>query len=160
MLFRCGLRAELGPVLAFELEGDGVDVAEDGERGFMVAVIAVEEMGGSGVLLDDILLCQEGMEEERSFRIWPIEIKIMTSRRRETGIRKHSQQRQARETRQSKRVEALRQTAEGAGSSHKQPDWMGGSASQRRQKESKSWPRQREGEGKEAATVSADRGRQ
>lgn len=45
VLFRGGLRAEGGAVVAVELEGEGVEVAEEGEEGLTRA----EERDGSGV---------------------------------------------------------------------------------------------------------------
>lgn len=88
VLFRGGRRAELGAVLALEL-GDGVEVTEDGDIGFTVAMVAAEETDGSGVLVEDMFLCQEGVEECRCFEFSKIvnRVETMTSRRREIGIR-------------------------------------------------------------------------
>lgn len=63
MLFRSGLRDDIGAVIALELEGEGVEVAEDGEEGFMAALVmvaAAEEPDGSGESVEGMVVGQEG----------------------------------------------------------------------------------------------------
>jgi hypothetical protein len=62
VLFRDGLRDDIGAVIALELEGEGVEVAEDGEDGFMaaLAMAAAEEPDGSGESVGGMAVGQEG----------------------------------------------------------------------------------------------------
>lgn len=80
VLFRGGLRDELGAVFTLELEGEG-EVSEEGEVGFMVAEAGAEETDGSGDSVEGMVADQDKKEKEeyRWFRGVKISIEKMAN---------------------------------------------------------------------------------
>ena len=56
MLFRCGRRADVeGAVVALEVDGEGVEVADEGDVvGWEAAVAEVDTVDGAGVSIEDM----------------------------------------------------------------------------------------------------------